>query len=75
MRVAGGTLHEATVRSLQRHETDDAYMGFASRSEITASPKELAETGQTGQRHAEKVRRMLQSNRNGLLQIDLGTRL
>jgi hypothetical protein len=57
------------------NEADDAYMGFASRAEITAFLKELADAERAGQPHAEMLRRMLPKIRDDALHRELTARL
>ena len=57
------------------HEADDAYMGFASREEVTAFLKELAAAEQAGRSHAEMLRRMLPRIRDDVLHGELRAKL
>jgi hypothetical protein len=57
------------------NEADDAYMGFASRAEITAFLKELAAAEQAGRPHAEMLRRMLPRVRDDVLYRELKAKL
>ena len=57
------------------NEADDAYMGFASRAEITAFLKELESVERTGQPHAEMLRRMLPKVRDDTLHRELMAKL
>ena len=57
------------------HEADDAYMGFASRTEIAAFLKELAAAEQTGRPCAEMLRKMLPRVRDDALHRELSTKL
>ena len=56
-------------------EADDAYMGFASRTEIAAFLKELAAAEQDGRPHAEMLRRMLPRVRDDALHSELSAKL
>jgi hypothetical protein len=57
------------------NEADDAYMGFASRAEITAFLTELAAAEQAGRPHAEMLRRMLPRVRDDALHRELKAKL
>ena len=57
------------------HEADDAYMGFATKAEIAAFLKALAEAEHTGQPHAEMLRKMLFKVRDDVLHRELRTKL
>jgi hypothetical protein len=57
------------------NEADDTYMGFASRVEITAFLKELADAERTGQPHAEMLRRILPKIRDDALHRELSVKL
>jgi hypothetical protein len=57
------------------HEADDAYMGFASRTEIAVFLKELEAAERAGQPHAEMLRRMLPRVRDDELHRQLSTKL
>jgi hypothetical protein len=57
------------------HEADNAYMGFATRAEVTAFLKVLAEAEQAGRPHAEMLRRMLPKVRDDLLHRELSAKL
>ena len=57
------------------NEADDAYMGFASRLEITAFLKELADAEHAGRPHAEMLRRMLPKIRDDALHRELTAKL
>lgn len=56
-------------------EADEAYMGFASRSEIAAFLKDLAAAEDAGRPHAEMLRRMLPKVRDDALHRELQTKL
>jgi len=56
-------------------EADDAYMGFASRAEITAFLTELAEAERSGRPHTEMLRRMLPRVRDDALHRELAAKL
>ena len=57
------------------HEADETYMGFASKIEIAAFLKALAEAEQAGQPHAEMLRRMLPKIRDDALYRELASKL
>jgi hypothetical protein len=57
------------------NEADDAYMGFASPSEIIAFLKALGEAELAGRPHAEMLRRMLPKVRDDALHRELLTKL
>jgi hypothetical protein len=64
--VASGVTHEPqdvpkepSSPACLAHEADDAYMGFATKAEIAAFLKELAEAENAGRPHAEMLRKML----------------
>jgi hypothetical protein len=57
------------------NEADDAYMGFASRGEITAFLKELEAAEHAGRPHAEMLRRMLPRIRDDALYRELNAKL
>jgi hypothetical protein len=57
------------------HEADDAYMGFASKAEITAFLKALAEAERTGAPRAAMLRTMLPKVRDDALYRELKTKL
>ena len=57
------------------NEADDAYMGFASRTEIAAFLKELEAAERTGQPHAVMLRRMLPKVRDDALHRELSAKL
>jgi hypothetical protein len=56
-------------------EADDAYMGFASRAEITAFLQELAAAERAGRPHAGMLRRMLPKVRDDALHRELAAKL
>lgn len=56
-------------------DADDAYMGFASRAEITAFLKELEAAERAGRPQAELLRRMLPKVRDHVLHRELSARL
>jgi hypothetical protein len=56
-------------------EADEAYMGFASWSEIAAFLQELAAAEDTGRPHAEMLRRMLPKVRDDALHRELQAKL
>jgi len=56
-------------------EADDVYMGFASKAEIAAFLKELAEAERTGRPHAEMLRKMLPKVRDDVLHRELSAKL
>jgi hypothetical protein len=57
------------------HEADDAYMGFASKSEILAFLKAVADAERDGTPHAEMLRRMLPKVRDEALYTELKAKL
>jgi hypothetical protein len=57
------------------HEADDAYMGFATKAEIAAFLKALAEAEHAGRPHAEMLRKMLFKVRDHVLHHELRTKL
>ena len=57
------------------NEADEAYMGFASRSEIAAFLEELAAAEDAGRPHAEMLRRMLPKVRDDALHRELKAKL
>jgi hypothetical protein len=57
------------------NEADDAYMGFATRTEIAAFLKELEAAERDGRPHAEMLRRMLPKIRDDALHRDLSAKL
>jgi hypothetical protein len=57
------------------NEADEAYMGFASRSEIVAFLNELAAAEDAGRPHAEMLRRMLPKVRDNALHRELQAKL
>ena len=57
------------------HEADDAYMGFATKAEIAAFLKALAEAENAGRPHAEMLRKMLPKVRNDGLHRELIAKL
>lgn len=57
------------------NEADDAYMGFASRAEITAFLKALDAAERSGQPHAAMLRRMLPRVRDDALHRELSAKL
>ena len=57
------------------HEADDAYMGFATKAEIAAFLKALAEAEQAGRPHAEQLRKMLPRVRDDALHRELSAKL
>jgi hypothetical protein len=57
------------------HEADDAYMGFATKTEIAAFLKALAEAENAGRPHAEMLRKMLPKVRNDGLHRELSAKL
>ena len=57
------------------NEADEAYMGFASRSEIAAFLKELAVAEEAGRPHAEMLRWMLPKVRDDALHHELQAKL
>jgi hypothetical protein len=57
------------------HEADDAYMGFATKVEIAAFLKALAEAEQAGRPHAELLRKMLPRVRDDALHRELSSKL
>lgn len=56
-------------------EADDAYMGFASRAEITTFLKELEAAERDRRPHAEMLRRMLPRVRDDALHRELSAKL
>jgi hypothetical protein len=57
------------------HEADDAYMGFATKAEIAAFLKALAEAEKAGRPHAEMLRQMLPKLRDDVLHRELSAKL
>ena len=57
------------------HEADDAYMGFATKVEIAAFLKALAEAENAGRPHADLLRKMLPKVRNDVLHRELSAKL
>jgi hypothetical protein len=57
------------------HKADDAYMGFATKVEIAAFLKALAEAEQAGRPHAELLRKMLPRVRDDALHRELSSKL
>jgi hypothetical protein len=57
------------------HEADDAYLGFATKVEIAAFLKALAETENAGRPHAELLRKMLPRVRDDVLHRELSAKL
>lgn len=57
------------------HEADDGYMGFATKVEIAAFLKALAEAENAGRPHAELLRKMLPKVRDGVLHRELRAKL
>jgi hypothetical protein len=57
------------------HEADDAYMGFATKVEIAAFLKALAEAENAGRPHAELLRKMLPKVRDDVLHRELSAKL
>ena len=57
------------------NEAEEAYMGFASRSEIAAFLEELAAAEDAGRPHAEMLRRMLPKVRDDALHRELMAKL
>ena len=57
------------------HEADDAYMGFATKTEIAAFLKALAEAENAGRPHAEMLRKMLPKVRDDVLHRALNAKL
>jgi hypothetical protein len=57
------------------HEADDAYMGFATKAEIAAFLKALAEAENAGRPHAELLRKMLPRVRDDVLHRELSAQL
>jgi hypothetical protein len=76
--VASGVIDEPKEPSSPAclaHEVDDAYMGFASRAELAAFLRELAEAERDGLPHAEMLRRMLPKVRDEVLHRALSAKL
>ena len=57
------------------HEADDAYMGFATKAEIAAFLKALAEAENAGRPHADLLRKMLHRVRDDVLHRALRAKL
>ena len=57
------------------HEADDAYMGFATKGEIAAFLKALAEAENAGRPHAELLRKMVPRVRDDVLHRELSAKL
>jgi hypothetical protein len=66
---------ETASPACSAHEADDAYMGFASRTEIAAFLKELAMAEEAGRPHAEMLRKMLPRVRDDVLYRELKAKL
>jgi hypothetical protein len=75
--VASGVTDEPKPSSpaCLAHEADDAYMGFASKAEIAAFLRELAEAEHDSQRRAEMLRKMLPLVRDEVLHRELSAML
>jgi len=70
-----GDSREFASPACSANEADDAYMGFASRAEITAFLKELQAAERAGRPHAEMLRRMLPKVRDDALHRELMAKL
>jgi hypothetical protein len=57
------------------HEADDAYLGFATKAEIAAFLKALAEVENAGRPHAGLLRKMLPRVRDDVLHRELSAKL
>jgi hypothetical protein len=57
------------------HEADDAYMGYASKAEITAFLRTLAEAERTGAPHSDMLRGMLPRVRDDAFHRELKAKL
>ena len=57
------------------HEADETYMGFASKAEIAAFLKALAEAEKAGRPPAEMLRRMLPKIRDDALHREIAAKL
>ena len=57
------------------HEADDAYMGFATKAEIAAFLKALAEAEHADRPHAELLRKILSRVRDDALYRELSAKL
>ena len=66
---------EASSPACLAHEADDAYMGFATKTEIAAFLKALAEAEHAGRPHAEMLRKMLFKVRDDVLHRELRAKL
>jgi hypothetical protein len=66
---------EASSPACLAHEADDAYMGFATKAEIAAFLKALAEAENTGRPYAEMLRKMLPKLRDDVLHRELSSKL
>jgi hypothetical protein len=77
--VASGVTNEArdgpSSPACLAHEADDAYMGFATKTEIVAFLKALAEAEQAGRPHADMLRQMLPKVRDDALHRELRAKL
>ena len=57
------------------HEADDGYMGFATKAEIAAFLKALAEAENAGRPHADLLRKVLSRVRDDGLHRELSAKL
>jgi hypothetical protein len=80
--VASGVIDEPEDQSKQpsspvclAHEADDAYMGFATKSEIAAFLAALTAAERAGRPHAEMLRQMLPRIRDDDLHRELTVKL
>jgi hypothetical protein len=80
--VASGVTHEPQDEPKEpsspaclAHEADNAYMGFATKAEITAFLKALAEAEDAGRPRADLLRKMLPRVRDDGLHRELSAKL
>jgi hypothetical protein len=66
---------ESSSPACLAHEADDTYMGFASKAEIAAFQKALAEAEKAGRPHARMLREMLPKVRDDVLHRELSVKL
>ncbi len=66
---------ESSSPACLAQEADDVYMGFASKAEIAAFLKALAEAENTGRPHAGMLREMLPKVRDDVLHRELSAKL
>ena len=66
---------ETASPACSAHEADDAYMGFASREEITVFLRELTAAERARRPHADMLRKMLPQIRDDVLYRELEAKL